>query len=227
MTTPLTSEADDDGRFPTRDELDYAERKAAGFPGLGVPSQASKGVVTSLQAPFAVEDNDTSAYVGVAPEYMTYAEDLNKPFKAEGGVEQELEDKLIEQPTLVSPVVVDEGNPTEGGGSSQEVVFTALSGENFSSEVAEPLTTEKVDAGPGQQGVADDSGKVEVGVSGGSTGQTIGDAEEQRLTELAEKTGGSTPQQQAETGDATGAPASSQVGTPSPVKKTTAPKQSS
>ncbi len=225
MTTPgITTEADDDGRFPTRDELRYAAAKEAGFPGLGVPARSSRGVVTSLQAPFATEDTDTSAYVGTAQEYMTHAEVLNQPFKADGGVEQDLEERLTQQPTLVAPITEPEENQTEGGGSSQEVIYTALSGENFSSEVAKPLETETVEVPTPQ--TPGTTGQLEVGVSGGSTGEKIGDVEEQRLTEQAEKQGGSTPVQEAETGDASGTPASSQVGTPTPTKKTTTPKQS-
>ena len=33
---------------------------------------------------FAVEGNDLTGYVGVSPEYMTYAEDTHKPLKGEG-----------------------------------------------------------------------------------------------------------------------------------------------
>lgn len=170
-------------RYPTRDELDYAARKEAGFPGLGVPATQSQGVVTALNPPYAVEDNDTSAYLGVAPEYMTYAEDLNKPFKAEGSADDEAEvareEKLISQTPLVAPrPATPEANQTEGGGSTQETVGTALSGENFSSEIAKPVETETVEVP-----TADGTGQLEVGVSGGSTGQTTQEAAAESVTE--------------------------------------------
>ena len=176
-------------RYPTRDETDYLARKEAGFPGLGVPAQQSKGVVTSLNPPFAVEDNDTSAYIGVAPEYMTYAEDLNKPFKAEGSAEGDdasaevaREEKLLKSTPLVQPRAEQpEAEQTEGGGSTQETIGTALSGENFSSEVANPVETKQVSAEDSPTGVAG-----EIAEPGGSSGQTVQESEsEARVTEEA------------------------------------------
>jgi hypothetical protein len=171
-----TDEADSNGRYPTRDELDYKARREAGFPGLGVPAMQSRGVVTSLNPPFAVEDNDTSAYLGVASEYMTYAEDLNKPFKAEGSADEDAEvareEKLLTQTPLVAPLPEQpEAEQTQGGGSLQETVGTALSGENFSSEVAKPVETKQVSAEESPTGV-----QGEVGEFQGSTGQTVQEA---------------------------------------------------
>lgn len=51
---------------------------------------------------YAVEGNELDAYVGVSPEYMTYADDTQKPFLAEGdGPEAQVEQRFIE--TLSQP----------------------------------------------------------------------------------------------------------------------------
>jgi hypothetical protein len=39
---------------------------------------------------YATEDTDTSGYIGVSPEYMTYANDTEAPLTAEEGAEAEL-----------------------------------------------------------------------------------------------------------------------------------------
>lgn len=44
---------------------------------------------------FAVEGNDTAAFVGVSSEYANYASVGGKPFRAEGGPEAEIEDMLL------------------------------------------------------------------------------------------------------------------------------------
>jgi hypothetical protein len=180
---PTTEDPDENGRYPTRDELDYARRREAGFPSAGVPLNAGKGVVTELQTAFAVEGNDTTAYQGVTVERMTYANDTEQPLAAQEGVELDREEALIKQPTLVAPVVpTPQVEQTDGGGSSVETIYTATSGERFSAEIAEPVETEKVPAeeGTGAQ-PTDDSSQVEKGVSGGSSGQTVSDAEAQKI----------------------------------------------
>src|SRR6059058_127963 len=48
------------------------------------------GNTNEVNAPYAVEGNDTSGYVGVSPEYMTYANDTEKPLTADEGVEADL-----------------------------------------------------------------------------------------------------------------------------------------
>lgn len=45
---------------------------------------------------FQVEDNDTSAYIGVDPEYQNYADETHKPFAAEEGAEQDAEQRVAE-----------------------------------------------------------------------------------------------------------------------------------
>lgn len=48
-------------------------------------------------APFAVEDNDTSAYVGVDPIYQNYANETERPIKADEADEDTTEDEEGEE----------------------------------------------------------------------------------------------------------------------------------
>lgn len=45
---------------------------------------------------FAVEDNELDGYVGTSPEYMTYANETEKPGVAEDGVEAQIFDEFDE-----------------------------------------------------------------------------------------------------------------------------------
>jgi hypothetical protein len=164
-------------RYPTNDELDYERRAALGFPGLGVPGNDSKGVVTDLQTQFAVEGNETANYIGVTPDRMTYANSTEQPLAAAEGVELTREERLVTQEVLVAPATpAPEGKQTGGGGSSQETIYTATSGERFSATIANPPTTETVSADETTAGPADEEGNVEVGTPGGSSGETVSDA---------------------------------------------------
>lgn len=44
---------------------------------------------------FAVEGNDTNAFVGISPEYANYGSVGGKPFRAEGGTEAKVEDMFL------------------------------------------------------------------------------------------------------------------------------------
>jgi hypothetical protein len=194
-------------RYPTNDELDYERRKALGFPSFVAPINQSKGVVSEVQTQFAVEDNDTTNYLGVTSERMTYANSTEQPLAAEEGVELDREEALVSQPVLVTPKVpVPEVQQTDGGGSTQEPLYTSLSGTRFSAEIAEPTTTEQVPVGetaavPTEPG----ADTVEVGVSGGSTGQTVSEAEADTVT-VAPEAGPSTAQAAEETPETTPEP---------------------
>lgn len=216
-------------RYPTNDELDYERRKAAGFPGLGVPGNQSKGEVTELKTAFAVEGNDTSAYIGVTQDRMTYANSTEQPLAAEDGTEKDREHRLLDQQVLVVPRPAQpEVKQTGGGGSSQEPVYTALSGESFSAEIAKPPTTEKVDATETTAGPADDSGQVEVGVEGGSTGEKVEEA--QKDTNVAAAAASPAPSSLSGEGEDTESTGEEKepVRTPAPAKKAaTTPKQNS
>jgi hypothetical protein len=130
--------AQDKDRSPSAAELDLERRRAEGHaPDV---TRRQDTLVTSpaeVYAPFAVEGNDTSAYVGVSPEYMTYANDTEKPYRAEDGVEAEVEADVLDNPPLVRVADEVSGEQTQGGGSTQESIYTATSGEGYQSKLAE------------------------------------------------------------------------------------------
>jgi hypothetical protein len=88
-----------------------------------------------VRAPYATENTDTSAYIGVSPEYMTHADVTTQPFKAEEGPEAELLDTLQGGLAVAAPPDAKASEATAGGGSSAESIYTATSGEDFSSSV--------------------------------------------------------------------------------------------
>lgn len=75
--------ADESKRFPTTHELDVEARRNA--------AEVSDKPTETVYAPYAVEGNDVSGYVGVDPMYMTYANEGEKPYAADGGVWAEVE----------------------------------------------------------------------------------------------------------------------------------------
>lgn len=88
----------------------------------------------NVLSPYAVEDNDLSAYVGVNPEYATYANETERPFRAEEGTaERYFEDQLTSpRKFAVGAGVVS--NPTEGGGSTVPLLYPDVSGEGYVNE---------------------------------------------------------------------------------------------
>lgn len=56
--------------------------------------QDGKKVEVVNPTPYAVEDNDVSAYAGVSEEYATYADERQQPFLAEDGPEKEAEARI-------------------------------------------------------------------------------------------------------------------------------------
>ena len=83
---------------------------------------------------FATEDTDTSAYIGVSPEYMTHANDTEMPLTADEGPELEALEKLTSGFAVQKAPEAGEVKQTVGTGSSAESIYTATSGEDFSSE---------------------------------------------------------------------------------------------
>lgn len=138
----------DTKRYPSSDELDYQRRQESGE----VPARISTtGEPVTVHAPYAVEDNDTSAYVGVNPEYMTYANDTEKPLRAEGGVEGDREAAVFDSPPAVglpSPNSTDEDTATAGSGASSDLVYTATSGEGYTATKVEPKAEEPAPVEP-------------------------------------------------------------------------------
>lgn len=125
--------ADTTKRYPSRGERAYEARREAGF------ATDPRGTVeqpVKVYAPFATKDNDTSAYVGVSPEYMTYADDTQKPLRAQGGVEGKLEEAVFAgAPAVRIATATPENTATQGDGASDESVYTANSGEGFTPKV--------------------------------------------------------------------------------------------
>lgn len=69
-------------------QVDFEERLAK--------ENAAKGDATDAGRSFAVEGNDTSKFVGVSPEYATYANDTEAPLRGEDGAESVFEERQIE-----------------------------------------------------------------------------------------------------------------------------------
>lgn len=125
----------DGDRWPSNAELDLQRRldEAKDEPARLSALRGGAGQVSDSSTPYAVEDNDTSEYVGVSPEYMTYADERQAPMRAEGGVEAEVEKKAL-QATPVRGVTTKDDSQTQGGGTTHETVYPATSGEDFSSD---------------------------------------------------------------------------------------------
>jgi hypothetical protein len=119
-------------RWPSAAELDLQDRL-----GANRDQSDTDGAVVSTQSgrDFAVEDNDTSGYVGVSPEYMTYANDTDKPLQAEEGPFKDAEDEIHSRlGGAVGKEPSAEDNATQGGGSNDPLVYPAVSGDVVQAE---------------------------------------------------------------------------------------------
>lgn len=111
-----------------------AEDREAEASGDTSDAQAQATALGAATRDFATEDTDKSAYVGVSPEYMTHAGVQNQPFAAEGGAEQEREDRILGRAAgAVGADGPHEGQQTQGGGSAP-TVYAATSGDNVQPE---------------------------------------------------------------------------------------------
>lgn len=89
-------------------------------------------------APYAVEGNDTSGYLGVSHEYMTYANETEKPHTADEGPEAESLKRLQGGVANVRKTVGLKSEPaTEVGVSDAETLNTAASGEGYSAKLVD------------------------------------------------------------------------------------------
>lgn len=124
---------------PSRAQRDLEERHAAGY--LPVQVDNTKNDVANPEVVndgYAVEGNDTSAYLGVSPEYMTYANETDQPRRATEGVEAEVLDHLqAGTPTVFRTEVPSTDRPAEVGGQRFENLNTAVSGSGYSSELSD------------------------------------------------------------------------------------------
>jgi hypothetical protein len=133
---------------PPTSQVDLAARLEADHGGGGA------GVVSPLDSDddsvnptkqrdlFAVEDNDTSEYIGVSEEYRTYANETEKPYEF-GGVEADAVAAQLEDQFAIGKDAVVEVEHTLGGGSRSETVTTHESGENYQPEVVEAPEAEE------------------------------------------------------------------------------------
>lgn len=88
----------------------------------------------NVLSPYAVEGNDTSAYVGVNPEYATYGTEQDRPYQAgEGSAERYFEDQLL-SPKKFAVAAPFNSKQTEGGGSSVPLLYPDVSGEAYVNE---------------------------------------------------------------------------------------------
>lgn len=121
------AEEDKVTRWPSNAELDLQRR-------LDEEKQQA-GEAPSTGRDVAVEGNDTSDYVGVSPEYMTYANETEKPLRADGGPEEVLEDRVLERVAgAVASTERREGKSTQGGGSVTPTLYAATSGDSVQPE---------------------------------------------------------------------------------------------
>jgi hypothetical protein len=89
-------------------------------------------------APYAVEDNDTSGYRGVSPEYMTYANETEKPHTPDEGPEAEAQRRLELGVANVRKSSSLAAEPqTNVGVVANETVNTATSGEGYSAKLVD------------------------------------------------------------------------------------------
>lgn len=89
----------------------------------------------AVNAPYKVEGNDTSAYVGVDPDKMNYASDTEKPLSG-GGVEAKVAKEQLSG-YAYGKDAEKEGEQTVGSGSSVPVVGVTTSGEKVSHKLVD------------------------------------------------------------------------------------------
>lgn len=107
---------------------------------------------------FRVEGNDTSAYVGTSPEYMTYANETEQPHAGEGA-EAELQKQQqdadeanaseVEEPELISPAA---GTRTH----ADPLNYVAESVDDFEEPRAEATTASNENDGVSETEKSDD-----------------------------------------------------------------------
>lgn len=99
-------------RVPSNHEL-YLDSLAKAREEEGNTAEANAEAVTA--APYAVEGNETDAFVGVSPEYKTYSGEFGKPYLTEEGptadAEKEGQERVVLQ-AAASPVHPSEAKAT-------------------------------------------------------------------------------------------------------------------
>lgn len=82
----------------------------------------------ATNAPYAVEGNDTSGYIGVDPDKMTYANDTEAPLRGTGAEDKVAKEQLSGYAYGEDPK--PKGEQTLGSGSSAPLVGVTTSGES-------------------------------------------------------------------------------------------------
>lgn len=103
MATPKPAEGVEYTKPTTQLDLEARQARERGEEPEGTPQARD----------FRVEGNETDAYVGVSPEYMTYADDTSKPLFAEEGAEAEAEARILRDSGVVANPTKDasDGSP--------------------------------------------------------------------------------------------------------------------
>ena len=95
--------------------------------------------------PYKVEGNDTSEYVGVDADRMTYANDTEKPLKGDG-VEDKVAKELLKGNFAFGTDPEEPRKQTLGSGSSEPVVYPVTSGESVKTEIVDREAQAKANA---------------------------------------------------------------------------------
>jgi hypothetical protein len=106
-------------------QLDLERRAAVGFSTVVNPQLDPNQV----NAPYAVEGNETANYKGVDADRMTYASDTEKPLKGDG-VEDKVGHAMLDSNFAYGAKLPVESKQTLGSGSSEPHAVVATSGEN-------------------------------------------------------------------------------------------------
>lgn len=124
---------------PSRAQRDLEQRHATGYRQVEVDNTkddvANPEVVNSQ---YAVEGNDTSGYLGVSEEYMTYANETDKPGTPEEGVEAEVLEHLQSGvPGVYKTEAPKDVLVAQVSGQRDQNLNTATSGESYSSTLVD------------------------------------------------------------------------------------------
>jgi hypothetical protein len=140
-------------RFPSTHELDVEARRNADA------DAASNEPSDEVYAPYAVEDNDVSGFVGVDPMYMTYANDTEKPLASEGGVFADIEAEAVNPEPTVAEDQALEGDEFDAAETTSESNVAQTQAKLVVAEGSEQATPPSPAAPPVRTAVSKDAAK--------------------------------------------------------------------
>lgn len=132
-------------------QKDLELRLAGGHRPSEIAKLADERDRTGAPVTYAVEGNDTSGYIGVSPEYATYANETEAPLQGTEGVEAEAGARLTQPLRQVDTEARYEGKQITGVGSKDPVLYSEVSGDIYQTEKVkvtegkEPSTVEDVE----------------------------------------------------------------------------------